>query len=130
MSRFARHSRRRALLVAIVLAAVLLRALIPAGFMPAELNGAGSILKLCDAVHSGSHAMLGPDGGEAARGGHTKHSDNCPFAATAFGMSPPISVAALFIFPPLSSAVHTAAQIPDSSRILRAQSARAPPLLS
>jgi hypothetical protein len=72
-----KHSSRR-LIVGIALLAVLLRASIPAGFMPA----AGGQLMLC---HDGMHMPNAPH----------SHYEHCPFGGgSAPGLAPSLAVAA------------------------------------
>jgi hypothetical protein len=123
------RARSRALL-AVILPALVLRALIPFGFMPVAASG-GPAMQLCP----GAAAMAGAHGGHqqhpagGAPGG-AAHNTLCVFAASAAPAIAPV-VAAL----PLRAAnVRFAEQSSDNSlrlpSILRTQSARAPPALA
>lgn len=125
------QARRRRTLALLVLPALLLRALLPPGFMPAAHGGFGFALTICPG--HGLVAMLGdPAAGDttpAPAGSH--HDAPCAFAAAAAGLAPPSALppfdtnaARIAGVPPLP--VTTAATCPD----VRAQSPRGPPALA
>jgi hypothetical protein len=92
-------SRRRQAGIAALLAALLLRALVPAGFMPAVAAGSLALV-FCEpgVLGAGAHAHRhhpGPDG--AGSGGHCA-STECPFAQSAAPVLP--SVVPLLHAPP------------------------------
>jgi hypothetical protein len=133
------HHARRHLLTAIVLSAVVLRALIPAGFMP----GAGGLEFCSGGLMASMPSMSGMPGMPGMSGHHHHHHDGagvpaktsghgegCVFAGSAAGLAPPcvpvVSVAALpdAIYPVPASVVGS------TPSILRAQSPRGPPAFS
>ena len=130
-----RSTRAKRRLLALVLPVLLLRLLVPAGFMP--MAGAGGLeIALCPAAaalppglamaHAGHHMQhAGHAGGTAPPA--AEHHAPCLFAAGAAPVAPP---AVLLTAPP---AAPLAAPLPAQARkialpvTLRAQSARAPP---
>jgi hypothetical protein len=132
--------RRRARLTLLVLPALLLRALIPMGFMPLAdatgvsigfCPGAGAMPGMpADAVHAQhfGHAPAHHSGGGAGAGGALHHAP-CLFAsgaATAFAAAlpaPALAAAAL----PLTDRAASGVFLPA---IRRAQFARGPPLIA
>jgi len=119
---------RRAWWVLALLAALLVRALVPAGFMPAV--GAGSFaLVFCEpgAMALGPHAHHhhpGPDG--TGRGTHSA-SPECPFAQSAAPALP--TLAAVAIAPPRIALVPAARRDDEvlTAAPLRYAAARGPP---
>jgi hypothetical protein len=122
---------KRSLLCGLLLQAILFRALIPVGFMPAPGADGGLSVIFCAAVggaHGPAHAHHhGHDGAteEGHGSGHAQYS--CPFAASA-GLAPlpDFSVPApaqADLFAP-AGVIGTRQFVPT---ILRAQSPRAPP---
>jgi hypothetical protein len=127
-----RSFRTKRRLLILVLPLLMMRLLVPSGFMP--MAGTGGLgIALCPAeaglpaAHAG-HAMhhAGHAGGEHPPS--EEHHAPCLFAASA---APPVPATALLAASPPASAV--AALLPAQVRasalpvILRAQSARAPP---
>ncbi len=125
-----------------VLAVLLLRALVPAGFMLAPVNGQ-LVVVLCDAdatasmhQHSGHdhalhhHADHGPMGHDRS-GGHTHPDPTCPFAQSA-GATPLPTVPALAdaTQAALRVSVDRFAQTHSHFGPARQQSPRAPPRLA
>ena len=105
--------------LAIALPGLLLRALVPIGFMPAFGAGQGVALVLCDGLAHHAHHSGAPE--------HREH-DPCPF-----GSSPASAVAGTWRVPPLAlqrSAVPVLLQpqIRHFEFPARAQSPRAPPI--
>ena len=118
------RARSRPLLAAI-LPALLLRSLIPFGFMPVAGSG-GPAMQLCPGGAAvGAHHDHG--GGAAPDG--TAHAV-CVFAASAAPAVAPIAPP----MPPQAAGVccakHQRVSSPSLPSILRAQSARAPPVLA
>jgi hypothetical protein len=135
-----RHSRHA--LNLFVLAMLLLRALVPAGFMLAPVNG-GLAVVLCDAdasasmhQHSGhdhalhEHADHGPVGHDHS-GGHSHPDPTCPFAQSA-GATPLPALPVLAAAPraALCVAFDRVAQTHSHFGPVRQQSPRAPPRLA
>jgi hypothetical protein len=129
MSRLSHYWKSRPLLSALLLAAVLLRALIPAGFMPADLTSSGGMLRLCGVIPTGGDAARRLEQRGPHRGGPAQHASQCPYAASAFGAPPPATAVLLSQWVAVTPQV-SHPQIYHSLRILRAQTARAPPALS
>ncbi len=118
--------RRSRALLALVLPALVLRALIPFGFMPVAGNG-GPVMELCPgvaAMAAGGHAHHHHGGG--ANGPGSAHA-LCVFTASAAPALAPVVPAS----PPAAIALAAAAAAAPTSislpTILRAQAARAPP---
>ncbi len=131
-----RSTRTKRRLLALVLPLLLLRLLVPAGFMP--MAGAGGLeIVLCPAAaalppglamaHAGHHMHHAGHAGDTAPPAIEHHSP-CLFAA---GAAPPVPPAVLLAA--ASPAAPAAAPLPAQARAtalpvtLRAQSARAPP---
>ena len=135
MMGFASTPRRSRRLLALVLPLVLLRLLLPAGFMPVATAG-GMSIGLCPGeaamvgharVHAGELAHhIGHSGAGEPSG---EHHVPCPFAASA---APAVASATLATLLPPLAAIRVAL-LPRSdtvtiATIRRAQSPRAPPL--
>ena len=129
-----RHARRH-WLAAIVLSAVALRALIPAGFMP----GAGG-LEFCSGGLASMASTMASMPGMAGHHHHhadagtpaktAVHGEGCVFAGSAAGLAPPCTpVVAVAV---QSDATYSipASVIDWTPTILRAQSPRGPPAFS
>jgi len=123
---------RQRRLVAVVLSALVLRALIPAGFMP--VAGAGGLsLDFCPgagALPPGlvAHDHAHPSGGAGTDPDRTHHGP-CLFsigASTTFAAAP-TSVALLV--PALVTSIERSTNLVFSPAIVRAQSSRGPPIL-
>jgi hypothetical protein len=123
----AMRGRSRALL-GLVLPALVLRALIPFGFMPVAGNG-GPTMELCPgAMAAGGHGPMHHEhsGGSLPGSAHAL----CVFAASAAPALAPVVLAAA---PAADSSAAGRAADPASLQlptILRAQAARAPPSLA
>jgi hypothetical protein len=155
MNRLARYWRAQPLYSALLIAALLMRGLIPAGYMPAAGHGFFA-LELCSAVQTqlpepASDATAHHHHGDMADGqtpasdtssalahnhhhnGSTtpaEHSSPCPFAATA--LCAPLPAVAFYApaIEALPTHVTSEPQVLTSYLIVRAQSARAPPAFS
>jgi hypothetical protein len=126
---YERGKQRR--LVAVVLSALVLRALIPAGFMPMA-GASGLSLDFCPgagALPPGLHDHAPPGGGAGSDPGRTPHHSPCLFS---IGASTTFAVAAtsivLFV-PALVTSIERSTSAVFSPAILRAQSSRGPPIL-
>lgn len=113
---------RRPWLVAILLPVLVLRALVPAGFMAAATDDGGVHMQFC--AHAGMHGSHAPDPKQGA-------DPRCPFAQSA---SPaPLPVLALLAPGALSAAIDRpilVARTPGSSGPPRKQTPRGPPTLA
>jgi hypothetical protein len=109
----------------LALAAILLRSLIPVGYMP--MHEAGTALGMRMAICSGNALM--DAGFDHAAGAHRAHAE-CPFAFAAMLALPPAvaGLASMWLFEPVlaASAPQSAPQRPDRSR----PPARASPVVS
>ena len=123
-----------------VLAMLLLRALVPAGFMLAPVDGHLAVV-LCDAdgtaaLHSGhdmsGHDMPGHDmPGHEHPGGHTHPDPTCPYAQSAGATPIPfLPAAALLIAPAAAQFPELLAQTHTPFGPARQQSPRGPPRLA
>lgn len=77
------------------LVALLVRALLPAGWMPNPAGAAGTPIIICTA-EGGISVFVGSDGKPAKNSpadDHTQHSDGCPFAASPHLAAPTAVVA-------------------------------------
>lgn len=121
MMRFWQAPRRTRRLLALVLPLLVLRALIPAGFMPIA-EGGGLIIGLCPGA-------AGMPPGHAHHGGHPHGEPHAPclFAASAAPAFSPLALA----LPPASAVALRAAlpalNAPCLPSILRSQTPRGPP---
>jgi hypothetical protein len=141
MSRF--RSRLRLAALWLALAGVLLRGLVPAGFMPgwtqAGTDGSRSWLMVCPAgelatllpadPHAHHHHMQGAAAGDD----HDAHRIGeahlgCPFAAVAAPALPSAATTFLAISRPTTSAVPFGSLAPPTSDQRRLPPARAPPV--
>jgi len=116
----------RSPLVQLLLVAMLVRALVPVGFMPAADNG-WPALQICGPAA----ALLAADEGALLTDGGTTHPGSaheaCPFALSpAAAPLPPLSTAAVFL-PVASSAPDDPALTPAASAAPDAHRPRGPP---
>jgi hypothetical protein len=132
--------RRKRRLALLVLPALLLRALIPAGFMPLAGPG-GAYLGFCPgagalppsasevATHAAHLAYIQPAGGSPHAPGTVSHHPACLFSAGATTVSAVTTSAALTtqVTPEPAERVASLILLPA---ILRAQSSRAPPVIA
>jgi hypothetical protein len=119
-----RHRRISSLFAWFALAAVLFRALVPAGYMPVHADSSGPGLQLA-VCHGG--ALITSD---AAGAGHHVSQSECPFALSAMAAIPPTGFA-----PSLAADVTVAAVDDQSPSVVVSPArlrppARAPPLFS
>ena len=117
-------------LTVILLAAFMLRALIPTGWMPLASDTDGMTLVICT-VAGLQEITLGPDGHPQPSDESSQASghDPCPFAA-AVKFTPP-ALAAILIPPANTAGVAPVAHepAPPSATHLRLAESRAPPVL-
>jgi hypothetical protein len=117
-------SRRLQLVVALLLPLMVLRGLLPAGYMPVAERGQLRMVLCSDGLWPAGPAH--PD----SRSGHVASTD-CPFALASL-LAPPVDAAAMASVAttlPTTLSLPTAQQAP-SPVPLRHDSARGPPLLS
>lgn len=118
----------RSPLFALLMAALLLRALIPAGFMPVQAAEGGVQLQLCTGY---APAALLADAGRqpASTGSGAGLVDHlpCAFAATALAAPPAVSAAILQLPAPQGLPVQAGPPSRAVPAITRSQSPRAPP---
>lgn len=116
-------------ILGVLAAALLFRALIPAGFMPVQGAHGEIVMQLCSGFATKS-VVVSFDDADGPTNGHATLFDEspCGFAA---GAAPPLPVVALPAFEPLAGAraepSHSSAGASPAS-ILRSQSPRAPPV--
>jgi hypothetical protein len=116
--------------VCFALLALLVRALLPVGWMPNPAGTAGTPIILCT-VEGGIPVFLGLDGKplkNSPADDHTQHSDGCPFAATPHVATATVIVAATQPSLAVSWAVFDfASRIGSFNRQFSLASPRAPP---
>jgi hypothetical protein len=123
------RARSRALL-AVILPALVLRAIIPVGFMPVAASG-GPAMQLCPGAAAMAGTLAGHHhhpGGDAPGG--TAHNTLCVFAASAAPAMAPVAAAIPLRAADVSCAEQSSANSVSLPSILRTQSARAPPSLA
>jgi hypothetical protein len=113
-------------LTILLLAAFMLRALIPSGWMPQASNGDGVTLVICTAAGM-KQIVLGPDGEPVDDAPNATH-EPCPFAAWA-KFPPPLLAVSLAPHLSLGSSEPIAdTPIPPQATHLRLAAPRAPPV--
>jgi hypothetical protein len=141
MYRTARNRRRRFVTLALLLPALALRALVPAGFMPAGSGDGVLALQMCSVGSAGGvdrrpvelDAVLQAfDPAEQGPVGHDDRRSPCDFALGSVGAAPPPATAAVVVDTlgrePRPRPVRHQAPGPDSRE--HAQQPRAPPRYS
>jgi hypothetical protein len=123
-----RHTR---FLIALLLPLMVLRAMLPAGYMPVAENGALRIIMCSDGIYASA-----ADQGAKQTTTNNDHKappnySDCPFAHAAVD-APPVVVTALLVDAPLTLAFNTSAraQLPLTTGPPRQLSARGPPTIS
>jgi len=127
VNRFARRYSSNPLLCAVLLAALVIRALIPAGFMPGGGSGFSMALKLCHGMEMGTLPIHGDEPQSPAPASHKDAP--CVFAALASAAPLPELLQITAYSRPVDSAVANDVFGIITTSIVRAQSARAPPPL-
>jgi hypothetical protein len=143
MRRFLHLCLNRTPIIGVLMAALLFRALIPAGFMPMLASDGTIVMELCsgfttksvvvnlaapaDSAGHVEHAVSEGARADAAHGDLFENSP-CGFAAAASAAGPPSLLAAIAPIAPQIplAALHAAAETPPS--IYRSQTPRGPPL--
>lgn len=126
MHRFLQRCLARTPMLGLLMAALVFRALIPAGFMPAHENGT-LVMELCSGFGTKSAVVDFDDQGSTSSNQLFEHSP-CGFAAAALSALPPEP----FAFPVTaylqsSAAADVSPLVPFSTR--KAHAPRAPPLI-
>jgi hypothetical protein len=118
-------NRRRQLLAALMLAAFAVRALVPAGFMPA--GGGAFSIEICPEGFSAQPLSQLPHGGHHHPGGSPTHTEHCVFGSA--GASGPVrqlaALGALALLQHAPAARFIAA--PTAVRLVHLPQARGPP---
>jgi len=121
---------RPALLALLVLPGFLVRALVPAGFMPAIGHGAVLTMELCSG-HSAQPVVVHLDGApvpaDQGQPSSKHHEAPCVFASTAGGAPPPLIAAVASMPAPQDIRVLPSPAAPVARRAARAHTPRAPP---
>jgi hypothetical protein len=123
---------RRTLLALLLLPGLLIRAAVPAGFMPATGQGAALTMAMCSgqAAHS---VVTHPDGipvpADPDPLSPQQHEAPCVFAATASGAPPPLVTALVAAPTPPTDIASPAFAAPIARPAIRAHAPRAPPAL-
>jgi len=128
MHAFLHRCLSRTPIIGLLMAALLFRALVPAGFMPAQAENGAIVMQLCAGFGTKSVVVDLGDGAATHDGANQlfDHSP-CGFAATAAAAPPPADVAFAASSTPASLTTRgDAGSIVPS--IVRAHSPRAPPL--
>ena len=122
----------RMLLALLLLPGLLIRAAVPAGFMPAVGQGAVLTMAMCSgqATHS---VVVHPDGSPApadpGQQSPQHHEAPCVFAATAGGPPPPLAVMLVVASSLQTDIAPSLFFAPIARRAIRAHAPRAPPAL-
>jgi hypothetical protein len=124
-----RRNRITSAVARLVLPALLLRLLVPAGFMPGVDEDDSLTMQMCHGNGSASLALPGP--GSTERGeSSADHGSRCLYAATSVTAPPPVATGAA----PVAARHEAATRAPPASAALRSlhrpQAPRAPPALS
>ncbi len=129
MHAFLHRCLSRTPIIGLLMAALLFRALVPAGFMPAHAENGEIVMQLCSGFSTKSVVVdLGP--GSATHDSGSALFDHTPCGFTAAGLSaPPVAHAG---FAPIPSLDRVTTQRDVDARVVpsitRAHSPRAPPL--
>ena len=122
----------RMLLALLLLPGLLIRAAVPAGFMPAVGQGAVLTMAMCSGQAAQSvvvHPEGSPVPADPGQRSPQHHEAPCVFAATAGGPPPPLA-AALVAAPTLpADNAHPVFAAPIARPAIRAHAPRAPPAL-
>ena len=126
-----RHSRR---IIALLLPLMLLRAMLPVGFMPVAENGALH-MTLCGEGHhhpaaTESSADQASDQTNSGNHGHSGESGYCPFASALVNAAPLGTALSVSVVSSEMGAIFESAAPVRIAAIVRTQSARGPPSFS
>lgn len=121
-------ARHRQLLILLLLPGLMLRALVPAGFMPGSGTGLGVTMELCTA-HGPALYVVYPNGDTAPAPPTSQRENPCTFAVTAV-VAPPPALAPVVAAVLPAPAPGTAFRSTDAPRPgIRSHSPRGPPSL-
>lgn len=121
--------RHRRLVALLLLPGLLLRALVPVGFMPGSGTGVGIVLELCTA-HGLQRFVVQPDG-DTAPAAPASHADNpCAFALTAVAAPPPAAGSGGAGAMPTAAPPTAFRSVAAAPPPVRARSPRGPPPLA
>ena len=129
MHAFLHRCLSRTPIIGLLMAALLFRALVPAGFMPAQAEDGRIVMQLCAGFGTKSVVVhLGESGASHDNGSELFDHAPCGFTAAAIAAPPPAADAFAISSTPDSPTTHadTASVVVPS--IQRAHSPRAPPL--
>jgi hypothetical protein len=121
--------RHKRFVIALLLPLMVLRAMLPAGFMPVAENGVLRIALCSD----GLYPAVIDQGKDHEHGGNHKlpsDSGNCPFANAAANAPPPVTTPILLRIDSDAGAILAPATPVSAASIVRVQSARGPPSIS
>jgi hypothetical protein len=126
-----RRPRRARSIALLALPALLLRLLVPAGFMPGIGEDESLTMQVCHGAGSGGLQMQQPAPDKAEEQNGADHSSPCLYAASSVAAPPPViptdTSGALIDRDPVAAARPAA---PSLRSLHRAQAPRAPPLQS
>lgn len=122
------HRRLQSIAAALALGAMLLRALLPAGFMPAAGEDAGLRMELCTANGLQSIAVDGADDPLSSQ--QRTHAAGCVFAAVAASGPPVVAIAEGPRVVASGPALPVVADVAPRSPPLRQSLPRGPPALA
>ena len=130
MNAFLHRCLARTPIIGLLTAALLFRALIPTGFMPAQDESGAIVMQLCSGFGIKTVLVeLGDDGATKDPGSQLFEHSPCGFASASLAAPPPASAAiAIANAPEFQSAFEGNGMIVAPS-IARTQSPRAPPLI-
>lgn len=129
MHAFLHRCLSRTPIIGLLMAALLFRALVPAGFMPAQAENGEIVMQLCSGFGTKSVVVdMGASGATHDSGSQLFDHSPCGFTAAAMAAPPPAAAAFAAISTPDSLATRADAPSVISPSIVRAHSPRAPPL--
>ncbi len=122
--------RRLHLVIALLLPLMVLRAMLPAGYMPVTENGTLRIAMCSDGLYSA--ATVPSSDSTTDRGNHElpAGSGDCAFANAATSAPPPAGFLSIVVSTSDAGAVQARAAPTHSVSLVRVQSARGPPSIS
>jgi hypothetical protein len=122
--------RRLHFVIALLLPLMVLRAMLPAGYMPVTENGTLRIAMCSDGLYS---AATDPSSDSSTDGGNHElpaGSGDCAFANAATSAPPPAGILTVVAIESDAGAVQAHAAPTHSVSLVRVQSARGPPAIS
>lgn len=122
--------RRLHLVIALLLPLMVLRAMLPAGYMPVTENGMLRIAMCSDGLYSAANDPSGDSTTDSGNHELPAGSGDCAFANAAAGAPPPAELLSVVAIASDAGAVLARAAPTHSVSIVRVQSARGPPAIS